>query len=189
MQESDQETEVVEEIPATEEAVEETSNEETAEAEEPLTPEMEALKWKETALRTAADFDNYRKRMARERSEDLRFARAGLIEELLPVFDNFAMGLQMAGQEQDSMIYKGMEMVKGQLDDFLKSQGLKEVVTQGTFDPNFHEAVAEEVSETVPAGEILYVKRKGYTLHDRLLRAAGVIVAKSPESEDGEGAE
>jgi molecular chaperone GrpE len=191
MQDSDQETEVVEDIPATEEEVmdEVVTGEEAPGVEAPLTPEAEALKWKEAALRTAADLDNYRKRMARERADDLRFARAGLVEELLPVFDNFSMGLQMAEQEQDSMIYKGMAMVKGQLEDFLAAQGLKEVTTEGVFDPNFHEAVAEEVREGAEPGEILFVKRKGYTLHDRLLRAAAVIVAKVPESESGEESE
>lgn len=191
MQDSDQETEVVEDIPATEEEAmdEVVAGEEAPGVEAPLTPEAEALKWKEAALRTAADLDNYRKRMARERADDLRFARAGLVEELLPVFDNFSMGLQMAEQEQDSMIYKGMAMVKGQLEDFLAAQGLKEVTTEGVFDPNFHEAVAEEVREGAEPGEILFVKRKGYTLHDRLLRAAAVIVAKVPESESGEESE
>lgn len=188
MQDSAQETEPIEEeVPSTDEVVEEVeleeeeaeSTEETPEEEVPLTPEAEALKWKETAIRTAADLDNYRKRMARERSEDLRFARAGLIEELLPVFDNFSMGLQMAEQEQDSMIYKGMEMVKGQLDDFLAAQGLVEVPAEGIFDPNLHEAVAEEEKDGAEPGEILFVKRKGYRIHDRLLRAAVVVVAKA----------
>lgn len=188
MKNSDQETEVVEDgINAAVEVVEgdETKEISVEEAvvEVPLTPEAEALKWKEVAIRTAADLDNYRKRMARERSEDLRFARVGLIEELLPVFDNFSMGLQMAEQDQDSMIYKGMAMVKGQMQDFLKAQGIKEVPAKGVFDPNFHEAVAEEEKEGAEAGEILFVKRKGYMLHDRLLRAAAVIVAKAPEAE------
>jgi molecular chaperone GrpE len=191
MQDSAQETEPVEEeVPTTDEVVEEVeleeeeaeSGEETPEEEVPLTPEAEALKWKEAAIRTAADLDNYRKRMARERSEDLRFARAGLIEELLPVFDNFSMGLQMAEQEQDSMIYKGMEMVKGQLDDFLAAQGLVEVPAEGVFDPNLHEAVAEEEKDGAEPGEILFVKRKGYRIHDRLLRAAVVVVAKAIET-------
>lgn len=191
MQDSAQETEPIEEeIPTTDEVVEEVeleeeeaeSGEETPEEEVPLTPEAEALKWKEAAIRTAADLDNYRKRMARERSEDLRFARAGLIEELLPVFDNFSMGLQMAEQEQDSMIYKGMEMVKGQLDDFLSAQGLVEVPAEGVFDPNLHEAVAEEEKDGAEPGEILFVKRKGYRIHDRLLRAAVVVVAKVSET-------
>jgi len=188
MQDSAQETEPVEEeVPSADEVVEELeleeeeaeSTKETPEEEVPLTPEAEALKWKEAAIRTAADLDNYRKRMARERSEDLRFARAGLIEELLPVFDNFSMGLQMAEQEQDSMIYKGMEMVKGQLDDFLAAQGLVEVPAEGIFDPNVHEAVAEEEKDGAEPGEILFVKRKGYRIHDRLLRAAVVVVARA----------
>lgn len=161
-----------------EEVVEETSEEETPEV---LTPEMEILKWKEAAIRSAADLDNYRKRMARERADDLRYARGGLIEELLPVFDNFAMGLQMAEQDQDSMIYKGMAMVKGQLDDFLNNQGVKEVEAVGEFDPNRHEAVAEEVTTDFDPGTILSIQRKGYVLHDRLLRAAVVTVAKAPE--------
>ena len=191
MQDSAQETEPIEEeVPTTDEVVEEVeleekeaeSGEETAEEEVPLTPEAEALKWKEAAIRTAADLDNYRKRMARERSEDLRFARAGLIEELLPVFDNFSMGLQMAEQEQNSMTYKGMEMVKGQLDDFLAAQGLVEVPAEGIFDPNLHEAVAEEEKDGAEPGEILFVKRKGYRIHDRLLRAAVVVVARAPET-------
>ena len=218
MQDHDQETEVVEEdAAANEEIVEENGNKESSEEESPeeespeeespeeespeeespegrapevpLTPEAEAMKWKEAAIRSAADLDNYRKRMARERSEDLRFARSGLVEELLPIFDNFAMGLQMAEQEQDSMIYKGMAMVKGQLDDFLSAQGVKEVTAEGIFDPNFHEAVAEEEKEGADAGEILFVKRKGYVLHDRLLRAAAVIVAKGGEESVGEDAE
>lgn len=204
MQDQDQEPEVLEDdVPVNEEAAENqeapaaegeaevVAEEEVPEVEEPLTPEAEAAKWKEAAIRTAADLDNYRKRMARERSEDLRFARSGLIEELLPVFDNFSMGLQMAEQEQDSMIYKGMAMVKGQMEDFLASQGVKEVPAEGVFDPNFHEAVAEEEKEGVQPGEILFVKRKGYVLHDRLLRAAAVIVAKGPEAEakTEEGAE
>ena len=191
MQDSAQETEPIgEEAPATDEVVEGVgleeeeaeSGEEAPEEEVPLTPEAEALKWKEAAIRTAADLDNYRKRMARERSEDLRFARAGLIEELLPVFDNFSMGLQMAEKEQDSMIYKGMEMVKGQLDDFLSAQGLVEVPAEGVFDPNLHEAVSEEEKDGAEPGEILFVKRKGYRIHDRLLRAAVVVVAKASET-------
>ncbi len=198
MQNSESEAEVTEEeVPLAEGSdgaegasgeakVEILEDEEEAIVEEELTPEQEVLKWREAAIRSAADLDNYRKRMARERTEDLRFARSGLLQELLPIFDNFSMGLQMAEQEQDSMIYKGMEMVKGQLDDFLSSQGVKEVAAEGVFDPNFHEAVAEEEKEGAEAGEILFVKRKGYVLHDRLLRAAAVVVAKAPEEVVGD---
>jgi molecular chaperone GrpE len=82
-----------------------------------------------------------------------------------------------------------MAMVKGQLDDFLASQGVKEVAAEGVFDPNFHEAVAEEEKEGAEEGEILFVKRKGYLLHDRLLRAAAVVVAKGPSKEEEAGEE
>jgi len=181
MQEPTEELPEIEDT-AVEEEVVETSEEETPIVEpEVLTPEMEVEKWKETAARAAADLDNYRKRMARERTDSLRYARAGLIEELLPVFDNFTMGLQMAEQDQDSMIYKGMAMVKGQLDDFLVAQGVKEVAAAGEFDPNLHEAIAQEETTDFEAGTILRVQRKGYILHDRLLRAAAVVVAKGPE--------
>ena len=198
MQNQDQEKEgVADEADAIDPAAREgqapvTPGEEQAmeEKEEELTPEAEVAKWREAAVRAAADLDNYRKRMARERADDLRFARAGLIEELLPVFDNFSMGLQMAEQEQDSMIYKGMAMVKGQLDDFLAAQGVREVAAEGIFDPNCHEAVAEEEKEGAEPGEILFVKRKGYVLHDRLLRAAAVVVAKGPSNQnEGEAEE
>lgn len=181
MQNQDEENELAaEDVEVVDGAVTDDSVESAESAAEPLTPEAEIAKWKEAAIRVAADLENYRKRMARERAEDLRFAKSGLLEELLPVVDNFAMGLQMAEKEQDSMIYKGMAMVKGQLDDFLASQGVKEVAAEGIFDPNFHEAVAEEEKEGAEEGEILSVKRKGYLLHDRLLRAAAVVVAKGP---------
>ncbi len=184
------EEEVLEDAPIVEEEAETSSEAEgeepSAEDPEVLTPEMEAAKWKEAAIRSAADLDNYRKRMARERADDLRYARGGLIEELLPVFDNFAMGLQMAEQDQDSMIFKGMAMVKGQLDDFLEAQGVKEVEAAGVFDPNLHDAIAEEESSEFEPGTILFVQRKGYKLHDRLLRAAAVTVAKAPAEEEKE---
>ena len=176
---------------STEDAIEKTTPEEALEVLEEemeekdpvMLLEDEVLKWKDTAARTAAELDNYRKRMARERKDDLRYARSGLLEELLPVFDNFAMGLQMAESEQDSMIYKGMAMVKGQLDDFLAAQGVKELKTEGVFDPKLHDAIAEEVSTEVEPGMILRVQRKGYELNERLLRPASVVVAKAPEAE------
>lgn len=168
-----------EELPDEVEVVEE--EEAAPEAPVELSVEEEMLKWRETAARAAADLDNYRKRMARERAADMKYSRASLIEELLPVFDNFSMGLQMAEAEQDSMIYKGMAMVKGQLDDFLEGQGVKEVVAEGEFDPNLHDAISEAESVDVEPGVILEVRRKGYQLHDRLLRPAAVVVAKAPE--------
>ncbi len=149
--------------------------------------EADVLKWKELAVRTAADLDNFRKRSAREREESLRYANQALLEDLLPVLDNFEMGMQAAAQEQGSMIYVGMDMVRRQFNDFLANQGVKEVPVDGPFDPNLHEAVSQEVRPGVPEGSILRVVRRGFTLRDRLLRPASVVVAKSGEATEGEG--
>jgi len=143
--------------------------------------EAEAAKWKETALRTAADLENFRKRAAREREDAMRFANQRLLEELLPVIDNFEMGMMAASKDQGSMIYIGMDMVRRQLSDFLSSQGVEEIPAEGKdFDPNVHEAVSQEESSTVPEGRVLRVTRRGFRLRDRLLRPASVIVSKAP---------
>ena len=145
--------------------------------------EAEVLKFKDEALRRAAEMDNYRKRMAKELEQSRKFSNQGLLMELLPVLDNFGMGMQMAEKEQGSMLFQGMSMVQGQLNEFFTSQGVKpvEIDTGGDFDPNYHEAVSQEASEEVEAGKVLRVVRGGYFIGDRLLRPANVIVAKGPE--------
>lgn len=148
--------------------------------------EME--KWKHVAMRTAADLENFRKRAAREREESLRYANQSLLEELLPVLDNFEMGMQAAEQEKGSMIYVGMDMVRKQLADFLANLGVKEVEAAGqAFDPNLHEAVSQEESADQEEGTVLRVTRRGFMLRDRLLRPASVVVASgSSASESGD---
>jgi molecular chaperone GrpE len=142
---------------------------------------LEAAQWKETALRSAAELDNYRKRMAREMQDAARYANAGLLESLLPVLDNFDYGLQAAKAENEkSNIYVGMSMVLKQMQDFLRDQGVDEVPATGAFDPNVHEAVTQQASEEVPEGRILSQTRKGYRLRDRLLRPASVVVSSGP---------
>jgi molecular chaperone GrpE len=149
---------------------------------EPAIEIDEAAKWKDLALRAAADFDNFRKRITREREDSSRYATQDLLEQLLPILDNFEMGMQAAASEQSSMIYIGMDMVRKQLADFLANQGVVETSAQGAlFDPNQHEAVSEEVSTEVPEGHVLRVLRRGFTLRDRLIRSATVIVSKSAE--------
>ena len=142
--------------------------------------EAEAAKWKEVSLRTAAEMDNLRKRTAREREEAIRYANQRLLEELLPVIDNFEMGMQAASQDTKSMIYIGMDMVRRQLNDFLASQGVEEIPTNGPFDPNVHDAVAQEECAAGEEGRILKVTRRGFRLRDRLLRPASVVVSKVP---------
>lgn len=142
--------------------------------------EADVAKWKELSLRTAAEMDNLRKRTAREREEAIRYANQRLLEDLLPVIDNFEMGMQAASQDTTSMIYIGMDMVRRQLNDFLVSQGVEEIPATGAFDPNLHDAVAQEECAAGDEGRILRVTRKGYKLRDRLLRPASVVVSKLP---------
>ena len=148
----------------------------------------EAAHWKDLAARNQAELDNYRKRMAREKSDAIKFANGSLLSELLPVIDSFQMGLTAAIYEDpDSIICKGMEIVKKQLEEFFSSQGAVAISSVGNeFDPNLHEAISQESSDEVPNGHIITEIRKGYTLNDRLLRAANVIVSKGPESADNE---
>lgn len=147
--------------------------------------EAEATKWKELSLRTAAEMDNLRKRTAREREEAIRYANQRLLEELLPVVDNFDMGMQAAAQDTSSMIYIGMDMVRRQLREFLAQQGVEEITTEHAFDPNLHEAVSQEECDAGPEGRILRVSRRGYKLRDRLLRPASVVVSKLPAPQEG----
>lgn len=142
--------------------------------------EADVLKWKELAVRTAADLDNFRKRSAREREEAMRYANQGLLEDLLPVIDNFEMGMLSAAQDKSSMIYIGMDMVRRQLNDFLSAQGVTEIPAEGkTFDPNVHEAISQEDCAADQDGKVLRVNRRGFMLRDRLLRPAVVVVGKT----------
>lgn len=154
-----------------------------SEGEAPPQAEGEAAKWREISLRTAAEMENLRKRTTREREEAVRYANARLLEELLPVIDNFEMGMQAAAEDRQSMIYIGMDMVRKQLNEFLASQGLEEVATDGLFDPNLHDAVAQEACDKGEEGRILRVTRRGFKLRDRLLRPASVVVSKLPDDE------
>jgi molecular chaperone GrpE len=144
--------------------------------------EAEAAKWKEISLRTAAEMENLRKRTAREREDAIRYANQRLLEELLPVIDNFEMGMQAASQDTKSMIYIGMDMVRRQLNEFLTSQGVQDIPTDGNFDPNLHDAVAQEECSAGEEGRVLKVTRRGFKLRDRLLRPASVVVSSLPTS-------
>lgn len=155
----------------------EPQTEETEQQAQP-TLEEELLKWRDTAMRTAAEYDNYRKRMTKEKEDCVRYANQRLMEELLPVVDNFEMGLQAASADPSSMIYIGMNMVKKQMDEFLSNQGVSEIPGEvgQPFDHNLHEALQREASDQ-PEGTILRVVRKGYKIKDRLLRPTNVVVA------------
>jgi molecular chaperone GrpE len=138
----------------------------------------------ERLLRTTADFDNFKKRAAREKTEAALYAANSLIQKLLPVLDNFEMALAAAQSVKDAKndsLQSGVVMIQQQLKNVLLESGLEEIDASGkSFDPNFHEAVSEMESADVAEGNVLQQLRKGYKLKDRLLRPATVIVAKKP---------
>jgi len=150
--------------------------------ETPLDPEAEVAKFKDLALRASADLDNFRKRSIRDKEEAIRYANASLLEKLLPILDNFELGLDAARTATDpASIVQGMAMVQKQLQDFFRNAGVELIPTEDVaFDPMQHEAVAQEHSDEVPDGHVLRQLRKGYKLKDRLLRASTVTVSKGP---------
>jgi molecular chaperone GrpE len=138
----------------------------------------------ERLLRTSADFENFKKRAARERTEAAQFANAALLHKLLPILDNFEMALTAAQNAQgDSLasLQSGVLMIQQQLKTILTDSGLEEIDATGKpFDPTLHEAVSQQETAEVPENHVFQQIRKGYKFRDRLLRPAGVVVAKSP---------
>lgn len=138
-------------------------------------------------LRTTADFDNFKKRAARERTEAVQFANSALLQKLLPVLDSFEMALaavQTAKDAKDansSSLQAGIVMVQSQLKNILAEAGLEEIDATGKeFDPAQHEAVSQQDAADVPEGRVVQQIRKGYKLRERLLRPAAVVVARKP---------
>ena len=148
------------------------------------TPEEEVAKYRDLALRSRAELDNYRKRMAREKEEAIRYANVSLLETLMPILDNFELGLDAARNSQDAAgIVMGLGMVRKQFEDFLRDNGVEIVAAEGQpFDPNVHEAVANENSSDVPEGQVIRQLRRGFKLKDRLIRPATVVVSKGPSA-------
>ena len=184
---SAEEKKEAEELDPTQEADTETV---TATVEEDIEAlKAEAAKAKEhweRLLRTAADFENFRKRATREKQDAVKFANESLIASLLPVLDNFeaAMAATAAADGKGvESLQTGIAMVHQQLKKTLAEAGLEDLDASGqVFDPNLHEAVSQQETDEVPEGYVLQQLRKGYKLRDRLLRPASVIVAKKPAS-------
>jgi molecular chaperone GrpE len=143
---------------------------------------------KERYLRTVADLENYRKRALREKEEARRQANCGLVEDLLPVLDNFKLGLKSAETHEGGVAFaEGFRMILTQMEGALKQNGLEEInPDQELFDPNFHEAVGHMPSGTVQDGHVVEVQRIGYKLHERLLRPAAVVISNGAPETDRE---
>jgi molecular chaperone GrpE len=162
----------------------------------------------ERLLRVSADFENYKKRAAREKHEAARQANEALLQKLIPVLDSLDMALASAQGAPDQAVgvrglppeggvppasaqgardqaaqslQTGIHMIHQQLRNALKETGLEEVNALGQpFDPNLHEAVSQQETGDAPEGQVVQQLRKGYRLRERLLRPATVIVAKQP---------
>lgn len=147
----------------------------------------EAAKAKENwdkLLRTAADFENYKKRVVREKQEMSRYANESLLQKLTPILDNFESALLSSGKApgaSSESMQTGIQMIHQQLKAALTEAGLEEIdALNKPFDPNWHEAISQQERADLPEGQVVQQVRKGYKLRDRLLRPAAVVVSKKP---------
>jgi molecular chaperone GrpE len=150
----------------------------TADSIEDLTREKEELQ--NRLLRLAAEFDNYRKRVDRDRRDQADAAVANAVEDLLPIIDNLERALEApAGADSDSY-RQGVELIYRQMLELLRRRGVVPIESVGAdFDPRIHQAVTHEASSDHREGEVMEELRRGYKLGDRLLRPAMVKVAKA----------
>jgi len=140
-------------------------------------------RFRDLAMRSQADFENYKRRCAREKDEAIKYANTSLLEKLVSIVDHFELGLEAARGEggKKSPIYSGMSLVLKQLQDFLAENGLQPIDAIGQkFDHNLHEAIAHEPSDEVSEGVVIRQTRRGYRLKDRLLRPSAVVVSSGP---------
>ena len=146
--------------------------------------QADAARMKEAWLRTAADFDNFRKRSKRDSDEARRTGREDLLRALLPVFDNLERALQSAQRSADvKAMADGLSMVQRQFTDALGREGIARVPTVGkAFDPSLHEAIQQVESDTHAPGTIIAEVQPGYSQGERLVRAAMVVVARPKAS-------
>jgi molecular chaperone GrpE len=152
-----------------------------ADAEEVAKLRQEIADLRDRSMRTLADFDNFRKRSERERQELKRYALLEPLRELLTVADNLGLALSAEGSAED--LKRGVEMIHRQMAELLRRFGVAEVPAVGKpFDPTVHEAVSREESADVKAPTVTAELRRGYKLHDRLLRPAMVKVAVPAET-------
>ena len=131
-------------------------------------------------LRTAAEFDNYRKRVDRERRDLADHLKSDILADLLPILDNFERALLASSGNEAEPLRKGVELIYKQMVDFLRKRGVTPIEALGAdFDPNFHQAVIHEASPSHREGEVIEELQRGYMVGEKLLRPSMVKVAKS----------
>jgi molecular chaperone GrpE len=126
--------------------------------------------------RLAAEFDNFRKRSARDQAAFAERANERLVKELIPILDDLGRALDAAAHHEEVKLEEGVRLVHRSLSDLLAKQGLAEIETDGRFDPHVHEALLTQPSDA-EEGSVIEVVQKGYTLGDKVLRPARVVVA------------
>lgn len=154
----------------------------------PAADEIEKLR--DRLLRLQAEFDNYRKRVERERAEQSRRSAERLIRRILPALDHFELGLKTAASPDDHAgpVLDGMRLILSELQATLEAEGLQPIDAQGRiFDPNLHEAVAVLPSPGHPDGTVIEQIRRGYRLGDLLLRPASVVVGRNDNDTASDG--
>jgi len=129
-------------------------------------------------LRLAAEFDNYKKRAARERQEYVALANERLVKELLPILDDLERALAAAEEHEEAKLEEGVRLVHRSLEQLLAREGVEVIDTSGAFDPHVHEAMLAQPSEEAESGTVIDVMQKGYRLGNRVVRPARVIVAE-----------
>ena len=132
----------------------------------------------ELLQRVQADFENYRKRVARDRERLVAHAHERLVRELLPVLDDLERTLEAADRHEEAQLVEGVQLVERSLRDALRKEGLVEIDTSGAFDPHVHEALLTQPAEGAEPGSVLDVVQRGYRLGDKVVRPARVIVAE-----------
>jgi molecular chaperone GrpE len=166
--------------PITQQSEEPTAEEESADQLGALQAERDELF--DRLQRLAAEFDNYRKRSAREQAQQATRANERLVKELLPVLDDLGRALEAAADHEEAELEEGVRLVHRSLESLLEREGLAEIGTDGKFDPHVHEALLTQPSE-LAEGDVLQVIQKGYSLGDRVLRPARVVVSAGPPEE------
>jgi len=155
-----------------------------AAAEEAAAPsiEFQLRDAEDRALRHQAELENYRKRMQREMEQNRKYAAVAVIRDLLDVVDNLSLAIQSAGEnEASSGLIQGVSMVADQFSTVLRQHQCERIKDLGeAFDPNVHEAMAQEPSDEYPAGTISRVTRTGFQIHDRVVRPTQVFVSTGP---------
>jgi len=160
---------------------------ETAETTETpvVEPKKEEIDFKAKYFYIAAEMDNYRKRMEREKDQLLKYGNERVLSDLLQVVDNFERTIDMLKSDEDSKmrnVVTGLDMVKKQFIDALSKHGLTPVDSVGKeFDPNFHEAIAQDYAEGIKPNHIIKEFQKGYTLNGRVVRASKVVVSSDKQ--------